>query len=73
MALKVDASFENGVFIPAERPRLAESARVRLTIETRLSEQTNSSSPPSDQGLSHVGLPTDRDRAVALDFHPDGC
>ena len=33
MALKVDASFDDGVFVPAQRPALADHERVRLTIE----------------------------------------
>jgi predicted DNA-binding antitoxin AbrB/MazE fold protein len=33
MALTLDATFENGVFVPAQRPELAEHERVRLTIE----------------------------------------
>ena len=33
MALVVEATFENGVFVPAQRPALPEHERVRLTIE----------------------------------------
>ena len=71
MALKVDASFENGVFVPAKPPGLAERERVRLTIEPAALAHAD---------LSDVGERADRnilgsqtDRAIALDFHPDGC
>lgn len=33
IALTVEATFENGVFVPVQRPALAEHERVRLTIE----------------------------------------
>jgi hypothetical protein len=33
MALTIEATFRNGVFVPAERPALTEDARVRLVIE----------------------------------------
>jgi predicted DNA-binding antitoxin AbrB/MazE fold protein len=33
MALTVEATFENGVFVPLRRPALQEHERVRLTIE----------------------------------------
>jgi predicted DNA-binding antitoxin AbrB/MazE fold protein len=33
MAITIDAVFENGVFVPAQRPALAENERVRLTVE----------------------------------------
>ena len=37
MALKVDATFTDGVFVPAQRPNLADQERVRLTIESTTS------------------------------------
>jgi hypothetical protein len=69
MALKVDATFENGVFVPANRPNLANLERVRLTIETAASRSRVSGGDPD----SEVGSRTPRDLAIALDFHPDGC
>ncbi len=33
MALSIEATFENGVFVPVRRPALQEHERVRLTIE----------------------------------------
>jgi predicted DNA-binding antitoxin AbrB/MazE fold protein len=34
MTVKVDAIYENGVFVPTQQPALADHERVRLTIET---------------------------------------
>ena len=33
MVMTIDATFENGVFVPAERPVLADHERVRLVVE----------------------------------------
>lgn len=33
MPLTIEATYENGVFVPFERPPLPERARVRLTID----------------------------------------
>ena len=33
MALSIDATFENGVFVPATRPALTDHERVRLIVE----------------------------------------
>jgi len=33
MAMSVEATYKNGVFVPAERPLLADHERVRLTVE----------------------------------------
>ncbi len=34
MTVHIEAVYENGVFVPRERPNLAEHDRVRLTVET---------------------------------------
>ena len=70
MTLKVDASFEDGVFVPAKRPALADRERVRLTIEPAAKSLPNSS---RGEGLTNPGSRSDHNLAVALDFHPDGC
>jgi hypothetical protein len=70
MALKVDASFEDGVFVPAHRPSLANRERVRLTIEPMTRAVKNSS---VGEGPANPGSRTDHNMAIALDFHPDGC
>lgn len=67
MTWKVAASFERGVFVPDNRPMLAEHERVRLTVERMPNEIT-----PEEPGAT-ADQRADRDRAVALDFHPDGC
>jgi predicted DNA-binding antitoxin AbrB/MazE fold protein len=71
MALKVDASFENGVFVPVNRPGLAERERVRLTVEPVADAQADS------KGFSHrddfSDLASRTGLTVSLDFHPDGC
>ncbi len=67
MSLKVNAAFENGVFVPATRPELAERERVRLTIERQSRDSARSEARPAG------GLRKDGDLAVALDYHPDGC
>jgi Protein of unknown function DUF104 len=73
MALKVDATFEDGVFVPARRPALADRERVRLTIEqcaATVVEGTGVSGVESPMGL---GLRTHHNQALDLGFHPDGC
>jgi predicted DNA-binding antitoxin AbrB/MazE fold protein len=34
MTLTVEATYENGVFVPAQKPTLADHQRVRLTVES---------------------------------------
>jgi predicted DNA-binding antitoxin AbrB/MazE fold protein len=34
MAMAIEATYENGAFVPAERPALAEHERVRLVVES---------------------------------------
>jgi hypothetical protein len=72
MALKVDATFEDGVFVPARRPVLAHGDRVRLTIEPAAPAMAAAGSN-QDGSLINPGSRTDHALALALDFHPDGC
>jgi hypothetical protein len=67
MVLKIDASFENGVFVPSSRPGLADRERVRLTIE-RESRQLGVSRQQIAAETRSGGNP-----AIMLDYHPDGC
>ncbi len=67
MALKVDASFDDGVFVPAQRPALADHERVRLTIEP--ARQMPARSTHGD-GLIHAGSRTDHNLAVARRYAP---
>ena len=34
MILNIEATFQNGVFVPTNRPAIAEHQRVRLSVET---------------------------------------
>ena len=71
MGLKVEASFENGVFVPTQRPGLAERERVRLTIERVADARADSKSFTHRDDLTDLHSRTGL--AIALDFHPDGC
>ena len=74
MAFKIDASFENGVFVPANRPSLAERERVRLTIESVDSIQADFKSfGRQEEVCNNLGEQNDRNVAITLDYHPDGC
>jgi hypothetical protein len=73
MSLKVDASFENGVFVPVHRPALADRERVRLTIEPTATARTQAQGSSQDESIVQSGSRTDGSLAIALDFHPDGC
>ena len=72
MALKVDATFQNGVFVPAARLDLTDREPVRLTIETT-AKLANPGGFRRGDRPAHAQSRTDCDLAVALDFHPDGC
>ena len=70
MPLEVDATFTDGVFVPAKRPNLVDQERVRLTIEPTVKMLVN---PSRGEGAINPGSRTDHNLATALDFHPDGC
>ncbi len=70
MPLKVDATFTDGVFVPAQRPNLVNQERVRLTIEATVKTLVT---PRQGEGAINSGSRTDHSLAMALDFHPDGC
>lgn len=57
MPMTIEATYENGVFVPLERPALAKRARVRLIID--------STSPPASQGPNPVEFR--RQRRIKLD------
>ena len=67
MVLKIEALFENGVFVPARRPGLADRERVQLTVELG-SLPTGASRENTAQRARTDGNPV-----IALDYHPDGC
>jgi predicted DNA-binding antitoxin AbrB/MazE fold protein len=73
IAQTLEATFENGVFVPAQRPTLADHERVRLTIETI---------SPTPQRLEtlhhrrrhriHLNPSLAHDIAQSPEFYPDG-
>jgi hypothetical protein len=67
MAMKIVASFENGVFVPTGRPGLAERERVRLMVE-RQPQAVGEGAQSAQQPARSPG-----DLALMLDYHPDGC
>jgi Protein of unknown function DUF104 len=73
MALRIDASFEKGVFVPARAPALTDRERVRLLIEPATSASQDSTGSRRDEHLPERSILTGPGLAAALDFHPDGC
>jgi hypothetical protein len=73
MSLKIDASFENGVFVPAQMPTLADQARVRLTVEQVHSAPAQRQVIGPVEDWRPIGARSNCILVIALDFHPDGC
>ena len=73
MALTVDATYENGVFVPTERPALAEHERVRLVVESIVKPHSvvNTMSNRRDRRIS-LDPRLAQDIASSPDFHPNG-
>jgi hypothetical protein len=71
MALKVNASFENGVFVPAIQPRLADRERVVLTVEPAVRPESEGGKVTGREGTAVAGPRCNR--VLELDYHPDGC
>jgi hypothetical protein len=78
MTITVDAVFRNGVFVPSERPALAEDERVRLVIEPVTVPSGSGTLRPSAAGNGRsrprIKLDPALARAIATspEFHPDG-
>ena len=68
MVVKLDASFQNGVFVPAERPNLMDREPVRLTVE-----RGSASNRGARDGQMTTGSGSGHSQAAVLDYHPDGC
>ncbi len=68
MVVKLDASFQNGVFVPAERPNLMDREQVRLTVE-----RSTASNRHERDGQTKPEPGNDDNLAAVLDYHPDGC
>ena len=72
MAVTIEATYENGVFVPARRPALADRQRVRLTIEPVIAT-TGAGPPPSvgpARGRIRIDLALAREIASSPVFHP---
>ena len=78
MAITVEAVFRNGVFVPSERPALAEDEHVRLVIESGTVPSGSATRRPSAVGNGRsrprIKLDPALARAIAAspEFHPDG-
>ncbi|MGA2231701.1 MAG: antitoxin family protein [Tepidisphaeraceae bacterium] len=73
MTLKVDATYENGVFVPTEQPALADHERVRLTIET-VSNEPGAMEIVRRRGERRIQLDPQLAEEIARssDFNPEG-
>ena len=72
MTLKVEATFENGVFVPAQRPALADHQRVRLTIETEARSSIGADAVRRRRGRRiRLDATLAKDIASSPEFRPD--
>ena len=69
----IDATFENGVFVPAKRPILADHERVRLTIEpiAALPRRSKAMGRRRSKRI-RINPSLAREIAVSPEFHPHG-
>ena len=69
----VDATFENGVFVPCQRPTLADHERVRLTIEliSALPQRLEAIGRRRDHRI-RMDPTLAREIAVSPEFNPNG-
>jgi predicted DNA-binding antitoxin AbrB/MazE fold protein len=75
--MTIDATCENGVFVPAQRPELAEHERVRLTIEPAPTAPAPAGTP--DPGIvskyrtrrTSIDAALSREIASSPDFLPE--
>lgn len=65
MSLTIEATYENGVFVPAERPPLAERARVRLTIDSTSSPPAQTLNPVEFRRHNRIKLDPKLSREIA--------
>jgi predicted DNA-binding antitoxin AbrB/MazE fold protein len=73
MPLTVEATFENGVFVPVQRPALADHERVRLTVEPVLTTSQRLETI-RQRGDQRIRLDTNlaQDIATSAEFDLDG-
>ena len=70
MPLTLEATFENGVFVPAERPALGEHERVRLTVEPIDGTKPVATVLPNPRRVV-IDPQLAREIASSAAFHPD--
>ena len=69
----IDATFENGVFVPAQRPSLANHERVRLTIEPIATSPRRVKTIGRRRSRRiRLNPSLAREIAVSTEFHPNG-
>lgn len=75
MGLTIEAVYENGVFVPAQWPALAEHERVRLTVEPVAGAGTPGGARPAADPRRGERIKIDpdlaREIASSAEFHPD--
>jgi predicted DNA-binding antitoxin AbrB/MazE fold protein len=64
MAMTIDATFENGVFVPVHRPALAEHERVRLVVQSINPPHSGASSVRRRRG-QRISLDADLTNEIA--------
>lgn len=71
--MKLEATYEKGVFVPAQAPSLAEHERVRLTIEPIANEASGSIETLRLRRRRRIRLEPDlaKEIATSAEFHPD--
>lgn len=69
----IDATFENGVFVPAQRLTLSDHERVRLTIEpiSTVSQRVETIAVRRGKRI-RLNPALAKDIAVGPEFHPHG-
>jgi predicted DNA-binding antitoxin AbrB/MazE fold protein len=72
MSLTVEATFENGVFVPVQRPALADHERVRLTVEP-IETSPSAAEIVRRRGENRIQLDPQLAQEIALskELHPD--
>ena len=69
MTLTIEATYENGVFVPLQRPILAEKERVRLVIETLDTPSPSQTKP--DPFKNHKRIQIDPELALEIAISPE--
>jgi Protein of unknown function DUF104 len=72
MAQSIEATYENGVFVRAQNPTLADHERVRFTVEPLSTPPTGSPPTPRHNGRRiQLDSRLAQEIARASEFHPD--